>query len=194
MRKNLKQITKTATTVVLAILTLSSCAATGVAEESRKAGLAKGVRICVTNDSPKPVRLDWWEYDTHDSQETLSKGQTACGEGTTTWLSYDVAVLIQFRDSQSQSFYFGNGWWGYPQVMDDPDKRTAADTCGLEGVKGPNGTKLGFAVHCSDGYGVNEERFYPSGTKSVSGEKPHLVSVTRLKDTGWIEFQATVEK
>lgn len=150
--------------------------------------------MCVTNDQPKPVRVAWLTSDTHDSQKTLSTGQTACGEGTSNFYLFDVGLMLEWRDGQTQTFYAGNGMIGYPQVAVDEDLKTAADACGFEGASGPNDSDLGFAVPCSDGYATGEERFYPSGNKSANGQKPHLVSVTRGDDTAWKEFRLSVQK
>lgn len=189
------RLARVATVTLLASVLLGACAAPQATGLSREAGVTSmGVMVCVVNESAKPVRVHWWRTDTHDPETTLLKGQSSCGEGTAYYYIYDVGLRLEWRDGQSQSYYLGNSWIGYPQASIDPDLQTAASACGLDGIKGPNGVTLGFSFPCSDAFDVNEERFYPSGTKDSNGKRTqHLVSIKRVEDTAWKEFRIYVQ-
>lgn len=180
----------------LLIAGLAGCAPINrqAADSDEPLGLfAKGVRVCVSNDTQMPVRVAWLKTDTHDDlpQGTVQPGKTTCGEGTSA-LSYDVGLEIKWRDNRHQDIFFANGWYGYPEATVDPSLKTAADACGLSGIKGPNGVTLGFAFDCTDAFKENETRYYPVGNKSAKTTYAHLSEVTRNVDSDWKEFHLSV--
>lgn len=182
--------------LVATALALSSCASTPAPKETRSAGItSKGVRVCITNDLLKAARVHWWDTDTNDGQLTLLPDDITCGEGTSVSNMYDVALLVEWRDGQTQSVYLGNGFIGYPYASIDPDIRSAKqeNSCGFT-AKGPTGQELGFMVPCTDKFKIGEVRLYPSGSRSASATYPHLLSITRVEDSRWIEFRISIQK
>lgn len=182
--------------LILTGLALNSCASISESDVTRSAGItSKGVRVCVTNDLAKAARVHWWEYDTNDGHLTLLPDESTCGEGTSIFNMYDVGLRVEWRDGQSQSVYLGNGFIGYPYAAIDPDIRSAKEesSCGFS-AKGPNSQELGFLVPCTDKFKIDEVRLYPSGSRSASATYPHLLSITRVEDSTWIEFRISIQK
>lgn len=175
-------------------LALSGCAPiaalnAGETVRSAAAGISKGVRVCITNNTEKPMKIKDWFADTHDSLKNniLETNATACGEGTSSFYHWDTSFLLTWRDNTTKSLYFGNQFIGWPFVTENPERRTAADgQCGFE-MEGPNGQDVGVDVPCSDQFRIGETRGYVH-TAAIQ----HLVNVTRLADTRWIEFQVNV--
>ena len=175
---------------------LNSCASISESDVTRSAGItSKGVRVCITNDLAKAARVHWVDYDTNDGQLTLLPDDTTCGEGTSYYNMFDVALRVEWRDGQSQSVYLGNSFIGYPYAAIDPDIRSAKQesSCGFS-AKGPNSQELGFLVPCTDKFKIDEVRLYPSGSRSASATYPHLLSITRVEDSTWIEFRISIQK
>ena len=155
----------------LALLALSACVAllagcsagdpvptSSPAVAQRDSGVL-GVRICVTNKTPKKARIEWLTADKAEPFQNgfLEAGQAACAEGwQTSLLENDVTVKVTWPDKFSQVFTAWNQSIGEPQVRVDAAKQSAAEACGFESGA------VSTLVVCSDGYGLNESRRYPA--------------------------------
>lgn len=199
MREVVKNsVAKKLVSVFLASFLLATTLGACSSPDAREAGaieptpdglFSKGVRVCVTNNSDKMVKIREWKADTKDSlsNNVLAVGATACGEGTQNWSFWDTSFLVQWRDNTTKSLYFGNQMVGYPFVTENPERRTADDgQCGIS-MKGPLSQDVGVAVPCSKTFSVGDTRGFVH-----QAAVEHLVNVTRLKDTNWIEYQVNV--
>lgn len=147
--------------VIAASLTTAGCGLQPSTESANRdstsrSALARGERLCVTNNTGLTVLLKWFFEDSKDPliDDRLRAGVTNCANGSNTG-AYGLSARVRWNDRLSQLFTVYNPLVGPPAVIVDSDKQTAMDVTRCAQVYGWTGVD-----YCSESFVVNQSKTY----------------------------------